>query len=338
MATIEQAKLAAVAEFLTTEQPAAVHALAVSTLPRHNVTGIGRGPKIIDGEATGEDCLRFYVERKVPKASLSAANMLPALYQGVATDVIESGKFRAGSLLATPVDPAAALPGSVRTKLRPTQPGCSVGFQFTGDEAGFVMAGTYGAVATDGTDWFILSNNHVLANENELPVGAPIFQPGLLDGGDPSTDQVATLSKYIRLDPAGQNLVDCAIAKILDRTQANPVFLPNVGKLRAAAPVAGAIGVSVEKVGRTTGFTQGQVFDVSAAVKVEYSMGTVTFDDQMLVRGIAGPFSATGDSGSLIVDSATRQGTALLFAGSDTMTIGNKLSNVLSALSVTLVI
>src|SRR5205807_324702 len=168
MATIEQAKLAAVAEFLTTEQPAAIHALAVSTIPRHNVTGVGRGPKITDGVETGEECLRFYVERKVPPASLVAGNMLPKVYQGVSTDVIETGKFIAGAPAAMVAVPAAALPGPVHTKLRPTQPGGSVGFQFTGTQAGFVMAGTYGAVVTDGGSLFILSNNHVLANENDL--------------------------------------------------------------------------------------------------------------------------------------------------------------------------
>jgi hypothetical protein len=339
MATLDQAKLAAVAEFLTTEEPDAISALAVSTLPRHIVTGVGRGLKISDSVETSTECLRFYVERKLPKASLSIANILPTVYQGVPTDVIETGKFFAGSPAATMVSPAAALPGPVRTKLRPTQPGCSVGFQFPpGPQVGFVMAGTYGAVVTDGTDWFILSNNHVLADENGLPIGSPIFQPGLLDGGNPATDQVAALANFVKINPAVHNLVDCAIAKILDRSQASATFLPNVGKLRAAAVVPAVTGMNVEKTGRTTGFTQGQVFDVSATVKVGYSMGNVVFDDQVLVRGSAGSFSAAGDSGSLIVDSATKQGTALLFAGSTTMTIGNKLQNVLSALGVTLVI
>jgi len=338
MATLEQAKIAAVAQFLTTEQPIMINSLSASTLPRHNITGIGRGPKITGGKKAGGECLRFYVERKLPKASLSAANMLPAVYQGVTTDVIETGKFVAGAPAAAVAIPAAALPGPVRTKLRPTQPGCSVGFQFSGTEAGFVMAGTYSVVATDGADWFILSNNHVLANENSLPIGSPIFQPGLLDGGNPATDQVATLAKFITIDPTAHNLVDCAIAKILDRTQASATFLPNVGKLRAAAAVPAAIGMNVEKVGRTSGFTQGSVFDVTATVKVNYTMGTVIFDDQVLVNSSAGSFSAAGDSGSLIVDSASQQGTALLFAGSATMTIGNKLQNVLNALGISLVI
>ncbi len=339
MATIEQAKLAAVAEFLTAAEPAAlIHALAVSTKPQQIMTGIGRGPKISNGAETGEECLRFYVERKLPKASLPVANLLPAVYQGVVTDVIETGRFRAGSPVATHAAALAVLPGPVRTRLRPTQPGCSVGFQFTGDQANFVMAGTYGAVVTDGAHRYILSNNHVLANENDLSLGSPIFQPGLLDGGDATTDQVATLTRFIPLALGVPNLVDCAIAQILVAAQASPVLLPNVGNLQSSAPSTPAIGMNVEKVGRTTGYTQGVIFDASATVKVGYTMGTLVFDDQVLVQGTGSPFSDSGDSGSLIVDVAAKQCTALLFAGSDTMTIGNKLANVLSALGVTLVI
>lgn len=339
MATIEQAKLAAVAEFLTAAQPAApFHALAVSTKPQQIVTGIGRGPKIANGAETGEECLRFYVERKLSKASLPVANLLPAMYQGVVTDVIETGRFHAGSPAAAPATALAVLPGPVRTKLRPTQPGGSVGFQFTGEQANFVMAGTYGAVVTDGTHVFILSNNHVLANENGLASGSPIFQPGLLDGGNAATDRVAALTRFIPLTLAAPNLVDCAIARILDPAQASPVFLPNVDRLLSVAPAAPAIGMNVEKVGRTTGYTQGTIFDASATVKVGYTIGTLVFDDQVLVQGTGSPFSDSGDSGSLIVDATTKQGTALLFAGSDTMTIGNKLANVLTALGVTLVI
>jgi hypothetical protein len=336
MASIEQAKEAAVAEFLNTAQPSTlIHALAVSTKPQQIVTGIGRGPKIVDGAETGEECLRFYVERKLPKESIPSNNLLPEVYQGVATDVIETGRFRAG---AGGVAAVVALPGPIRTRLRPTHPGCSVGFQFTGNQSNLVMAGTYGAVVTDGTHRFILSNNHVLADENQLPVGSPIFQPGLLDGGNAATDQVAVLTRFIPLTLAAHNVVDCAIARIQNSAQASATFLPNVNNLASAPPVDPVIGMNVEKVGRTTGYRQGSVFDASATVKVNYSMGTLVFDDQVLVRGTGGQFSDAGDSGSLIVDMATKRGTALLFAGSDVMTIGNKLTNVLTALGVTLVI
>lgn len=339
MPTIESAKQSAVSRFLFAEQPAAFSALAVSTLPRHNITGVGIGPKIIDGRETGEECVRLYVERKVPKEAIVESNLLPSEIEGHPTDVIETGRFRAiAPASAVQVAPSVAHPGPIRTKLRPTQPGCSTGFQLSG---GFVMAGTLGCVVKLGTDLFILSNNHVLADENNLPLGSPIFQPGLLDGGNPATDQVGTLTKFIPLKPGVSNLVDAAIAKYLNPALAKATFLPNVGKLRSATAITPAIQMAVEKVGRTTGYTTGQIFDVSATVRVGYTMGVLIFDDQVLIHGNSGPFSAAGDSGSIIVDQESKRATALLFAGSDgptPLTIGNKLHHVLSALGVSLVI
>ena len=49
------------------------------------------------------------------------------------------------------------------------------------------------------------------------------------------------------------------------------------------------------------------------------------------------PFSAGGDSGSLIVTNGTQQPTGLLFAGSTTHTIANPIQAVLAALGVTIV-
>jgi len=341
-ASLEEAKRTAVERYLTTDAPGVFSALAASTAPQQNVTGVGIGPKLTGGQPSGPDCVRLYVERKVPLTALSGENLLPTQIAGVPTDVIESGRFVGGAppltLEAMPRAATSAPPGPVRTRIRPVQPGCSVGFQFTGSEAGVVMAGTMGAIVMKGDRRFILSNNHVLANENLLPIGSPIFQPGLLDGGDPAADQVAALSQFVRLDPSNPNLVDCAIAALLDSRLASPEFLPNVGKLKQSAVSPPALHMAVEKVGRTTGFTTGKIFDVQASVKVHYSMGILTFDDQVLVQGDSGTFSAAGDSGSVIVDSLQRQASALLFAGSPAFTIGNKLANVLSALGVTLVI
>ncbi len=337
MANIEQAKQAAIAQFLSGGQPTVFRALAVSTKPKHNLTGIGRGPKFVDGRETGQEVLRFYVERKLPPEAIPGNDMLPAVYEGVPTDVIETGRFLAGAPTAGVV-PAAALPGPVRGKLRPTQPGCSVGFEFPGN-SGSVMAGTYGAVVETGGVRHILSNNHVLADENNLPPGSPIFQPGLLDGGNPATDQVATLTRFVKLSLTAKNNVDGAIARILEKANAGPVFLPNVGKLKSKTPIAAAVNMKVEKVGRTTGFTQGEVFDIHATVRVQYTMGVATFDEQVLVRGLNGTtFSAAGDSGSVIVATESRRATALLFAGSSAFTIGNKMDVVLAALKVSLVI
>ena len=112
-------------------------------------------------------------------------------------------------------------------------------------------------------------------------------------------------------------------------------MLPKIGKLGSAEPIAAVVGMKVHKSGRTTGYRTGQVFDISADVRVGYEGGTATFQDQVLVRGdTASPFSASGDSGSLIVDRTTKRATALLFAGSSTHTIANHIANVLTSLRV----
>ena len=322
------AKGAAVERFLGTGKAfTGLTALAVSTRPEHNVVGIGIGWKVTKGKTTARQCVRFYVERKVAEGSMPRAFLLPRTIRGMPTDVVETGRFVA---LATPI---------ARTRLRPAKGGCSVGFQFTGDEAGFVMAGTFGALVADATGKrYILSNNHVLANENALPPGSPIFQPGLLDHGNAATDRIAKLSRIvkIRVSPTA-NEVDAAIAELLSPSLAVRTILPKVGRLSGPAPIAAAIGMAVHKHGRTTGYRRGHVTDVAADVNVGYDFGTARFVDQIIVVGDGGlAFSDSGDSGSLIVDRKTRRATGLLFAGSSTHTIANHIGVVLSALRVNL--
>jgi hypothetical protein len=204
--------------------------------------------------------------------------------------------------------------------------------------AGFVMAGTFGAVVEAGGTRFILSNNHVLANENALPIGSAIYQPGLLDGGNPATDQIARLTRFIPITPGAPNTVDCAIAEALQPGLVRATLLPRVGRLASPNPIDAVVGMQVMKVGRTTGFTTGSVFDVSADLNVQYDAGVVTFQEQILVQGSGKPFSDAGDSGSLIVDRATHRATGLLFAGSPSHTIANHISDVLAQLKVALVI
>jgi hypothetical protein len=303
-------------------------AYAISTRPQHNVVGVGIGRKITKGKVSSQRCVRIYVERKMAKGLIPTEFMLPATFEGVATDVIEVGRFR-------------ALPAKVpiaQRRLRPARPGCSVGFQFTGDKAGFVMAGTFGAVVEADGLRHILSNNHVLADENALPLGSPIFQPGLLDNGNPARDQIARLTRFIPLVPGTPNTVDCAIAEVLNPETVRATFLSRVGRLRSPEPIEAVEGMRVHKTGRTTGYTRGSVFDVSADVAVGYELGTVIFQDQILIRGDGGRmFSDSGDSGSVIVDRGSRRAAALLFAGSRTHTVANHLSDVLAQLGVAVV-
>jgi hypothetical protein len=302
---------------------------AVSVHPRSNLVGVGIGPKISAGKQTATRAVRFYVERKVPPASLSEENRLPSDIDGIPTDVLETGRFR---LLSTASDN--------KLRRRPARPGSSIGFKIPPPKDTFLMAGTFGAVVDRNGARFILSNNHVLAGNGAVAIGAPIFQPGLLDGGRAATDQIAALSQFVKVGRTGAATVDCAIAEILAAAKVSAQLMPAVGSLNSASPIAAKTGMKVEKTGRTTGYTRGSVFDIQADITVQFEDPGGQFDavftDQIIIRGDSGLFSDRGDSGSLIVDRATKRATGLLFAGSPTHTIANHIAVVLQALGVSL--
>src|SRR5438034_38630 len=296
----------------------------VSADPQRNVVGVGVGAKIVKGKATDRPSVRLYVARKLAKGLVSPMLMLPAEIDGMNTDVVELGRLHAQGL-------------SARGRKRPAKPGCSIGFALEGAHADLLMAGTLGAVVSRDGSKFILSNNHVLACENELPIGAPIYQPGLLDHGDRSIDAIAKLSHFIPLSVSEPNAVDCAIAEILDPALIRATSMAKVGKLASPEPIDVVERMRVEKVGRGTGYTIGEVFDVSATVTLDYELGSLTFADQFLIRGVAGAFSDYGDSGALIVDLDSRRAAGLLIGGNTEHAVANHLDDVLEALQVSLV-
>lgn len=327
------AKRALSRRYLAKAAPQGFRAFAAvaGTAAVQNVVGVGIGTKFTDGRETKTRCVRFYVTEKVHKGALSTKSLLPVTVDGIPTDVIVTGRFR---LLDTASDN--------KLRRRPIRPGTSVGFKIPPPNQNFVMAGTFGAVVTKGGKRFILSNNHVLAENGVVALGAAIFQPGLLDGGSVATDQVATLTRFISIKPSS-NKVDCAVAEILSGVAVNPRHMRNVGTLASTTPIAAAPNMLVMKTGRTTGHTRGTVFDTAADVTVPFNDANgdefdAVFQDQILIVGTPNPggFSASGDSGSLIVDRTTRRATGLLFAGSSTHTIANHLGDVLAALGVAL--
>jgi S1-C subfamily serine protease len=229
-----------------------------------------------------------------------------------------------------------------RSKQRPLLIGSSTGFL----ASGFIMAGTLGCFVRSGSPsaLYILSNNHVLADENRYPKGGAIVQPGALDGGSPAADRVAKLTRFVRLDPAKTNFVDGAIAKLNAAIQADVHRLRGIGTLAGQRSSDLQVGDVVRKVGRTTGVRHGRVtaFELDG-VAVEYDIGIVSFDNQIEIEGAGSrSFSDAGDSGSLIVDAQMRAA-ALLFAGGDHggsngkgLTYANPIAAVLRALKVKL--
>ncbi|MDI3562271.1 hypothetical protein [Bradyrhizobium sp. Arg816] len=226
-----------------------------------------------------------------------------------------------------------------RQRQRPLQTGSSVGhFKIT--------AGTIGAIARQrktGHD-VILSNNHVLANENDAKAGDAILQAGALDKGKMPKDVVAKLTKWVSLRPNGANLLDAGIATLSRGIDADPLDYRGIGKLAGARTEPLSLGMAVSKVGRTTGVTHGRISAIELdSVVIQYDLGMQSFDDQVEIESTgATSFSAGGDSGSLILDQDNR-GCALLFAGSETggsngrgLTYANPIAIVLKRLAIDL--
>ena len=113
-------------------------------------------------------------------------------------------------------------------------------------------------------------------------------------------DRIARLAKTIKiLKLPKDNHVDAAIAVLDKNTLASALILPKVGKLASTTTVPAVEKMKVHKHGRTTGYTQGQVMDVTADVNVQYHFGVARFVDQIIIVGDDGSFSDSGDSGSL---------------------------------------
>ncbi len=200
-----------------------------------------------------------------------------------------------------------------RARQRPLIIGCSVGhFKITaGTLACFVKPRAGGGVA-------MLSNNHVLANENSAKKGDPILQPGLFDRGHNPADLAANLADFVRLKRFGTNLIDCAFATIAPGVTTANTRLSGLGTLKGLGPSTVATGTRVSKLGRTSGLTKGRVtaFELDNVV-VGYGIGDLRFDNQIEIDSLTNtPFSMGGDSGALIVD-ANLRAIGLLFAGSD---------------------
>src|SRR5437867_6135581 len=257
---------------------------------------------------------------------------LPQALDGVPVGVRVTGRIMAFS------DPTK--------RQRPAPMGFSVGHPA-------ITAGTIGARVRDALGHvYILSNNHVLANSNGASIGDPEYQPGPFDGGT-AADQIATLSDFqvISFAANGTNTIDAAIAlsttAVLDNaTPADDGYsMPN-STIFGDANGDGLfddrnalLGLNVQKYGRTTKLTHGQITGINATVTICYAVSgftctkTARYVDQLLIT--PGGFSNGGDSGSLIVtEDANLNPVALLFAGNANVTIANRIDLVLQRFGV----
>ena len=164
-------------------------------------------------------------------------------------------------------------------------------------------------------DLFILSNNHVLANENRANKNDPIIQPAIEDEGDLVNDKVAELQEYVKLKPNETNFVDAAIARIDSSLECTCGLVNTIGSWQITA-LNGINknqfipkGSGVFKIGRS-GSSRGRL--ISSLFKggptVDYSQKNepprpYRFSGTIAIEGEGNQaFSKLGDSGSLVFD------------------------------------
>ena len=196
-------------------------------------------------------------------------------------------------------------------------------------------AGTAECLVSAAGKYYILSNSHVLAMENTLPLNIPILQPANLDGGVYPGDVIANLTKFVPIQfetatSSPINYVDAAIAGIVNiRQVSSSLYL--IGNINETSlPI---LGGTVKKTGRATGLTTGTITATNATIRISYSDGkTALFQNQIISTVMSSP----GDSGSLLLNS-NNYAIGLLFAGSTSTTVYNPINTVLSALGIRLV-
>ncbi|MCL6559253.1 MAG: S1 family peptidase [Firmicutes bacterium] len=313
-----------------------------------NVVGVGVGYKETRGEGSGRPAFIVYVEKKLPPGDLSRGHIVPEQIDGLDTDVVEIGVVK--------------MLGIRTRRERPCQPGVSVGHYLS-------TAGTLGGVVKDKKtgELMVLSNNHVLANGSSIQevrakAGDAILQPGPYDGGT-MKDRIGALHRYVPLVKGEavsdcpvasavtrgtnlllnvvkrdyevrlykrfntENTVDCALCKLDSPELVVPDIL-EVGEVTGVSDVR--TGQKVVKSGRTSGLTSGVVKSVGTTLQVEMKENEkVWFADQVVTDMPSKP----GDSGSLILGE-DRKVVGLLFAGSDKLTVFNRISNVIDRLGI----
>lgn len=208
---------------------------------------------------------------------------------------------------------------------------------------GFCCSGTLGALVQIAGQQYILSNTHVLAGDSALggngrvsTAGDPVNQPGLVDVScqDRPADYVANLSSWA---PLADGVVDAAIAEVIPGAVDPSGAILEIGAL-SSSTAAAFPGQRVKKSGRTTGLTNSVVDAINATVNVQYSdecAGSnfvTTFTGQIIVRNRGSRFLNSGDSGSLLVEniSSNPRAVGLLYAGSSSLAVANRIDDVLN--------
>jgi hypothetical protein len=305
-------------------------------LEMSNVVGVEIGKKYIGGEETDQLCIVVLVSPKLPRDELAEEDLVPPELDGIPTDVKEGDVVR-----ELAVDP-------FRVRLRPAPGGASISRVPVG---GVLDVGTLGTACiargeAQPREYYLLSCNHVLANHNFAKVGDPILQPGSLDGGTNPGDVIGTLAEWVDIKfcvptntgySCDVNYVDAAIARCrIDdvNREIHWIGYPRRSQPQGTPAIAPQIGMRVQKMGRTTGYTRGEIVGLNHYHQLDIltpiGMQKAAYGHQIRTTMMSG----FGDSGALVCEMNYGVAIGMVAAGSKSATLLNDIKEVESALGV----
>jgi hypothetical protein len=278
------------------------------------VLEVGVGVKETGSELTENVCFRVYVEEKIPEADLSEDEMIPKTIRGLRTDVIK--RINTVDLIGFD-DENDERNYSVKVG----------GIRIGNDKhMGQGTLGCFCRLTSDNSVVF-LSNYHVLYS-GSATVGAKVGQP------DYKASWCCTCNNIGEVIDGADKPLDCAIAKL----NSDVPFKPKVrqikrpdGTLELNGFISGS-GAAVShdevwKVGAETGLTRGTLAQVTPDIIIHPKAPYTKIGEH-------------GDSGSVVVSSATGQVVGLLKQIDDqTGTLGKAtlIQDVLTRLHITII-
>ncbi len=183
-------------------------------------------------------------------------------------------------------------------------------------------AGTIGVRVKNGENYYVLSCNHVFARLNAASIGEHILQPGRSDVscGQNLNDRIGQLAavEYVTYGSSSSNIMDAALVSTTPALISNSTPQDGYG-IPSSTPKSPALGMEVQKYGRSTGLTTGEICAINMALTVPYPSGPALFTNQIVVQPKRKnkSFAESGDSGALVVtDDANANPLGILYAKS----------------------
>lgn len=294
---------------LTDDEYVAIARRAYEALRKYpNVFAVGVGGRERGGRPTGEIVLKVFVSAKKDRTNLADAELLPAEFEGVPTDIVEASPPGHEQLALVPGFRFTDTFNYDTDRYRPLKGGGQV-------EASFRLGtGTLGFLATvaGSTNVMAITNYHVLYDYPSAPPSTSVTV------GNPDPDESCTKCCVNRFGTyaAGyfDSILDLALIK-LDPGIQWVAEIQGIGGVRgrhdATVAEAATLTYNVRKYGATTRLTGGTLQSIGTTVSAPgTTLGARTCSNAIVVKpnprsdGSKVRFSGSGDSGSAYVNDA----------------------------------